>query len=171
MQLIFLLPGQDGNVAAILNNINVHFFYGRIVIYMSNVYEKKLLKLSLTALKKGEVPISAMIVRNGKIISKAYNRKNLDKNSLYHAEILCLQKAYKKLKRWNLNDCTMYVTLEPCSMCKNLIEESRIQNVFYILEKGKCNNKYKKTKYEQMYVLDKNSFSEIMDLFFKKIRK
>lgn len=134
-------------------------------------YEKILLKLALKAFKKSEVPVSAIIVKKGKIIAKAYNRKNLDMNSLYHAEILCLKKAYKKLKRWNLNDCEMYVNLEPCDMCKLVIQESRIDKVYYILNKGKCNNKYKKTQYEQMYVIEKGKHFKIMDDFFKKIRK
>lgn len=138
---------------------------------MIEKYEKILLKLAIKASNKGEVPVSAIIVHNKKIIAKAFNRKNLDKNSLYHAEILCLQKAYKKLKRWNLNDCIMYVSLEPCDMCKLLIEESRIKQVYYILDKGMYNNKYNKTIYEHMYVSNKIKFAIIVDNFFKKIRK
>lgn len=138
---------------------------------MDKKYEEILYKLALKARNKNEVPVSALIIRNNKIISKAYNRKNIDKNTLYHAEILCLQKAYKKLKRWNLSDCIMYVSLEPCEMCKMLIEESRINKVFYILEKGICTNRYAKTQYEQMYGWRKEKFSGIMNDFFKKIRK
>jgi len=138
---------------------------------MTEKYEKILLNLSIKASKKGEVPVSALIVSNNKIIAKSFNRKNLDKNSLYHAEIICLQKAYKRLKRWNLNDCIMYVSLEPCDMCKILIEESRINKVYYILDKGICNNKYNKTEYEQMYAVNKVEFAKIIDNFFKKIRK
>ena len=138
---------------------------------MDKKYEELLYKLALKARNRNEVPVSALIIRNNKIISKAYNRKNIDKNTLYHAEILCLQKAYKKLKRWNLSDCIMYVSLEPCEMCKMLIEESRINKVFYILEKGICTNRYAKTQYEQMYGWQKEKFSEIMNDFFKKIRK
>lgn len=134
-------------------------------------YEKILFKLAEKAYKKNEVPVGALIVNKGKIIAKAFNRKNIDNNSLFHAEIICLQKAYKKLNRWNLYDCDMYITLEPCSMCKFLIEESRICNVFYILDQGKHNNKYNKTKYEHMFVCEKDKFSEIMNNFFKKIRK
>lgn len=138
---------------------------------MDKKYEEILYKLALKAKKKNEVPVSALIVCNNNIISKAYNRKNIDKNTLFHAEILCLQKAYKKLKRWNLSDCIMYVSLEPCEMCKMLIEESRINKVFYILEKGICTNRYTKTEYKQMYGHQKDKFSEIMNDFFKKIRK
>ena len=138
---------------------------------MEEKYIKVLLELSKKASKKAEVPISCILVKNDKIISKAYNKKNLKQNPLLHAEILCLTKAYKKLKRWNLNDCTMYVSLEPCDMCKCIIEESRISNVYYILEKGNITNKYKKTKYEQMFCLYKNDFEKILNDFFKKLRK
>lgn len=166
---MFLLPGQDGNVAAILNNINVHFFYGEK--YMKKEYVVILLKLASKAYRKNEVPVSAILIRNNKIISKAYNKKNLLNNPMMHAEIICLNKAYKRLKRWNLNDCILYVTLEPCDMCKLVIEESRIDEVYYILERGKINNKYDKTKYEHMYVCEDVKFLDMMKNFFKKIRK
>lgn len=138
---------------------------------MEKKYYELLYKLAKKAYIRNEIPVSALIVWKGKVIAKAYNKKNLSKNPLLHAEIICLQKAYKKLKRWNLNDCEMYVSLEPCDMCKHLIEESRIDYVYYILKKGNCNNKYKKTQYEQMYV-DKNvSFQSLLENFFKKLRK
>lgn len=131
---------------------------------------KKLYKLALKAYKKNEVPVSAIIVKKNRIISKAYNKKNISNNAFFHAEIICLQRAYKKLKSWNLSGCTMYVSLEPCNMCKEVIQNSRIDKVIYILSKGKITNEYKNTKYEQMYV--KNVFfRELIDNFFKKIRK
>ena len=138
---------------------------------MKNRIIEKLYKLSLKAYKKNEIPVSAIIIKNNKIISKAYNKKNINNNALLHAEIICLQKAYKKLKRWNLNDCTMFVSLEPCDMCKLLINESRINKVFYILPKGYITNSYYKTKYEQMYVNGGFDFQNLMKDFFKKIRK
>ena len=167
MQLIFLLPGQDGNVAAILNNINVHFFYGEI---MNTKISKELFKLSNKAYKKNEIPVSALILKSNKIIAKAYNQKNIKRNSLYHAEILCLLKSFKKLKRWNLSDCEMYVTLEPCDMCKEAISEARIKKVYYILKKGNITNKYNKTIYEQMYDINKEKFQKNMSKIFNKIR-
>lgn len=136
-----------------------------------DLIEKKLLKLSKKAYKRNEIPVSALIVRNNKIIVSAYNKKNIKNNVLYHAEILCILKACKKLRRWNLNDCTMYVSLEPCDMCKEIIQESRIDKVFYILEKGSVTNKYKKTKYEQKFVFDEDSFDKLIKKFFRKIRK
>ena len=138
---------------------------------MEKEYCEILHKLAHKAYKKNEIPVSALIVHNNKIIAKAYNKKNINHNPLLHAEIICLQKAYKKLKRWNLNDCQMYVSLEPCEMCKYLIEESRINQVYYILSKGICNNKYKKTQYEQMYGLQTFDFQKMMENFFEKLRK
>lgn len=138
---------------------------------MEKKYYDLLYKLSKKAYKRNEIPVSALIVRNNKVIAKAYNKKNLSNNPLFHAEIICLQKAYKKLKRWNLNDCIMYVSLEPCDMCKCLIEESRIDQVFYILSKGICNNKYKKTHYEQIFACESVCFQCLLENFFKNLRK
>lgn len=138
---------------------------------MEKEYCEILHKLAYKAYKKNEIPVSALIVHNNKIIAKAYNKKNINHNPLLHAEIICLQKAYKKLKRWNLNDCQMYVSLEPCEMCKYLIEESRINQVYYILSKGICNNKYKKTRYEQMFSSQTVDFQKMMENFFEKLRK
>jgi len=138
---------------------------------MEEKYIKILLKLSKKAYKKNEVPISCVLVKNNEIISKAYNKKNIKKNPLLHAEIICLQKAYRKLKRWNLNDCVLYVSLEPCDMCKKIIEESRIKSVYYILKKGNITNKYTKTKYEQTYTMHKENYKEFIENFFKKLRK
>lgn len=132
---------------------------------------EKLYKCAYRAYKKNEVPISAILVCNGKIISCAYNKKNINNNALLHAEIVCLFKAYKKLKRWNLSDCSLYVTLEPCDMCKLLIQESRIKQVYYIQKRGKINNNYAKTQYEQMYNCDACVFDNLMADFFKKIRE
>lgn len=138
---------------------------------MEEKYIEKLLQLAKKAYKKTEVPISALLVYDNKIISKAYNKKNIEHNPLKHAEIICLEKAYKKLKKWNLNGCVLYVSLKPCEMCQKVIEESRIDKVFYVLEKGKITNKYKKTKYEQVYTMHLLEFKELLALFFKKLRK
>ena len=137
---------------------------------MENKIINILYKQSQKAYKQNEIPVSALIVYKNKIIAKAYNKKNINKNALLHAEIICLQKAYKKMKNWNLSECELYVTLEPCDMCKYLIEESRINKVYYILPKAQVNNKYKKTKYVQMYVND-DKFKNILSKMFLKMRK
>ena len=76
-----------------------------------------------------EVPIGCVIVRDGKIIARGYNRRNTDKNTLAHAELTAIKKASKKCGDWRLEDCTMYVTLEPCQMCAGAIVQSRMKKV------------------------------------------
>lgn len=137
---------------------------------MKEKYVKILLKLAQKAYDRNEIPVSAIIVYKDKIIAKAYNKKNLSNNPLLHAEIICINKACKKMKSWNLNNVELYVTLEPCDMCKQVISEARISKVFYILKKGKISNKYSKTLYEQMYVNNLGDFSTMLKDFFNKIR-
>ena len=81
------------------------------------------------ALALGEVPIGCVIVHEGKIIGRGYNRRNTDKNTLAHAEITAINKASKKIGDWRLEDCTLYVTLEPCQMCAGAIVQARIPEV------------------------------------------
>ena len=81
------------------------------------------------AYKKGDIPIGAVIVQNGKVIGKGYNKKEKKHCSIYHAEIVALTNACKKLKDWRLNDCTMYVTMEPCCMCAGAIANHRLSRV------------------------------------------
>ena len=87
------------------------------------------------AYNKGEVPIGAVIVKDDKIISKSHNMVEKKKSAIYHAEIIAIKKASKKLKNWRLNQCDMYVTLEPCPMCKGAINKSRIRNIYYSTSK------------------------------------
>lgn len=94
-----------------------------------------ILKEMESAIKKNEVPIAAIILKNGKIIAKAHNNVEKNNNPLGHAEILVIQKAAKKLKTWKLNDCELYVTLEPCAMCKEMIKRSRIDKIYYFVDK------------------------------------
>lgn len=119
----------------------------------------------MKAYRKNEIPVAAIVVRNGKIISKSYNKRNLTNNPLHHAEIICLVKASKKLKTWKLSDCDMYVTLEPCPMCKSVINESRIRNVYFLSSKSK--SIHYKTKYSLCYNIE---FSDLLTSFFKKLR-
>lgn len=88
------------------------------------------LKEAQKAYAIGEVPVGAVIVKDNKIIARAYNRKETGKDTTKHAEILAIQKASKKLGTWRLIDCQMYVTLEPCSMCAGAIIQSRIQTLY-----------------------------------------
>ncbi len=88
-------------------------------------------KESLKAYKKDDVPIGAIIVKNSKVISKAYNKKAKTNITTRHAEIIAIEKACKKLKTWHLDDCEIYVTMEPCLMCYGAIEQSRIKSIKY----------------------------------------
>ena len=81
------------------------------------------------ALALGEVPIGAVIVLEGKIIARGYNRRNTDHTTLAHAEITCIKKACKKVGDWRLEGCTLYCTLEPCQMCAGALIQSRIDRV------------------------------------------
>lgn len=78
-----------------------------------------------------EVPIGALIVKDNKIIAAVYNKKEKKKDPLGHAELIAIKKACKKLKTWRLNGCSLYVTLEPCSMCLSAIIQARIDNVYF----------------------------------------
>ena len=96
--------------------------------------EEKFMRRALACAKKaavmGEVPVGAVIVRNGTVVSTGYNRRETDKNALRHAEITAIDRACKKLGGWRLWECDIYVTLEPCPMCAGAIINSRIRNVY-----------------------------------------
>ena len=107
------------------------FFIGDKMDYFEIAYKE-----ALKAKNKKEIPVGAVIVKNNKIIAKACNSRQYKYNVLGHAEINCILKAERKLKDWRLDDCELYVTLEPCEMCNMIINEARINNVFYILDKS-----------------------------------
>ena len=108
-----------------------------IKYYMEEKYYEEIIKLAKKAYKKREVPVGAIVVKDGKILSKAYNKVEKDRDATMHAEILAIKKASKKIKNWRLNNCEMYVTLEPCMMCTAAIELSRIKKVHYLLKRDK----------------------------------
>ena len=95
--------------------------------------DEKFMKEAIKQAKKaeaiGDVPIGCDIVHDGKIIARGYNKRNKDKTVLAHAELLAMKKACKKLGDWRLEDCTMYITLEPCQMCAGAIVQARIDKV------------------------------------------
>ena len=94
-------------------------------------YMKEALKQAKKALDLGEVPIGCVIVHEGKIIGRGYNRRNTDKNTLSHAEITAIKKASKVIGDWRLEECTIYITLEPCPMCAGAIINSRISELYF----------------------------------------
>ena len=92
-------------------------------------YMREAIKQAKKAAAIGEVPIGCVIVHDGQVIGRGYNRRNTDKSTLAHAEITAIKRASKKLGDWRLEDCTMYVTLEPCQMCAGAIVQSRMKKV------------------------------------------
>ena len=132
-----------------------------------NDYLKILKQLNKKAIKKGDIPVSALIIYNNKIIAKAYNRRYKDNDPLGHAEIIAIKKASKYLKTPNLVDCEMYVSLYPCDMCNEVIKESRIKKVYYFAKKEKnINNTISYIKLDD----EKSYFSNELSSFFKNKR-
>lgn len=131
-------------------------------------------KEALKAYKKGDTPIGCVIVKNDKIIAKAYNKKEKNNIATHHAELLAINKACKKLKTWHLDDCTLYSTMEPCIMCSGAIIQSRIKKIVYSMSNNSFgnieNNEYfKKNKYE-IVKIDNKEILELVQKFFKKLR-
>ena len=128
-----------------------------------------------------EVPIGCVIVQDGKIIARGYNRRNTDKNTLSHAELIAIKKAAKKLGDWRLEGCTMYVTLEPCQMCAGAMMQARLTeavigcmnpkagcagSVLNILEMDGFNHKVQVTR----GVLEEQC-SNMLSQFFRELRQ
>lgn len=95
----------------------------------SEKYMKAALREAKKAYKINEVPIGCVIVQQDKIIARGYNRRNIEQNATAHAEITAIKKAGKKTGDWRLEDCTMYITLEPCQMCAGAIVQARMKEV------------------------------------------
>lgn len=139
------------------------------------------LKEAQKAYEKEEVPIGAVIVKDNKVIARAHNMKEISKQACSHAEILAIQKACKKIDAWRLEDCDLYVTLEPCPMCAGAMINARIKNLFIgamdskggavgsklnLLSEYQFNHKvnvYSKVHEEEC--------SKILKDFFKELRK
>lgn len=98
---------------------------------MQNKFMKAALRCAKKAFDDGEVPIGAVVVRDGKIISRGHNRRTKKQIATAHAEIEAIEKACKKLKSWRLPECELYVTLEPCPMCMGAMLNARIKKVYF----------------------------------------
>ena len=122
-------PGQDRNVAALSNT----FVCGGFLNYMNldEKYMKQALKQAEKARLMDEVPIGCVIVKDNKVIARAHNKREITNDPLGHAETIAIKKASKVLNDWQLVDCTLYVTVEPCLMCAGAIIQSRIKRVVY----------------------------------------
>ena len=139
------------------------------------------LKEAKKAFKKEEVPIGAVIVKDDIIVARAHNLRETKKQACYHAEILAIQKACKKLDAWRLEDCSMYVTIEPCPMCAGAIINARIKNLYIGAMDEKSGAVGSKLNLLKDYTFNhrvnvetgikESECSEILKNFFKKLRK
>ena len=147
---------------------------------MEEKFMKEALKEAKKAFDKDEVPVGAVIVKEGKIIARAHNRKELKQDVTCHAEMLAIQKACKKLASWRLTDCDMYVTLEPCSMCAGALIHARIRKLYIGTQDdktGACGSVLNLLEYKfnhkievEKYIL-KDECETILKEFFKQLRK
>ena len=144
-------------------------------------YMRQAMKLAQKAATLGEVPIGCVIEYQGKIIGRGYNRRKTDKSTLAHAEIIAIKKACKKIDDWRLEECTLYVTLEPCQMCAGTIVQARIPKVVIgcmnpkagcagsilnILQVPQFNHQV-----ETVYGVLEEECSTMLTEFFKSLRK
>lgn len=131
-----------------------------------------LIEKSTEASRKGEVPVAAAIVnsKTNEIISLKVNNRQKSYDVLGHAEILCIREASNKIKDWRLDGYTMYVTLKPCDMCKSIIAESRLDKVFYLLDRDMLSTS--KCDIELLTGINdkKEKYSRILSDFFSKMR-
>ena len=144
-------------------------------------YMKEAIKQAKKAVKLGEVPIGCVIVKDGQVIARGYNRRNVDKSALAHAEISAIKKASKKLGDWRLEGCSLYVTLEPCQMCAGAIVQARVSEVIIgcMSPKSGCAgsvvNLLQMPEFNhQVFLVNRileKECSEMLSEFFKKMRK
>ena len=129
------------------------------------------IKEAIKAAEMDEVPIGAVIVKDDKVIAKAHNLKEKNNQATHHAEMLVIQKASKKLGTWYLRDCDLYVTLKPCSMCEAAIRQSRIKNVYYLMDKENYKKEYQKTNIIKTNIRTiEEKYTKELSSFFKKQR-
>lgn len=142
-------------------------------------YMQEAFKEAQKAYKIKEVPVGCIIVYNDKIIARAHNLRHTKKCSIYHSEILAIEKACKKLDCWILSDCTMYVTIEPCIMCAGAILQSRISRLVYGAKEDRFGSSYeifKDALEKQGHKVDithgimHDEIANMMKQFFKEIR-
>lgn len=131
-----------------------------------------LLENTNKSLENNDVPVGAVIVKDGQVLAFGYNTREKDQNVLGHAEINAILEAQKVLKNWNLSGCDLYVTLVPCSMCLEIIKQSRINNIYYLLDKPTFKREFYKTKLQKINDTNyENKYAEILSNFFKKLRE
>ena len=146
--------------------------------------KEKYMKMAIVQAKKAErldeVPIGCVIVHDGMVVGRGYNRRNIDRNTLSHAELNAIKKASKKLGDWRLDDCEMYVTTEPCQMCAGAIVQARIKKVYIgcMNPKAGCAgsilNLLQVDKFNHQVEIEsgilKDECSSLLTNFFRKLR-
>lgn len=135
-----------------------------------NEYINILIKEAQCAAQKKEVPIGAIVVYKNRIIAKSYNKRIKNHDVTSHAEINAIRKAEKKLGDWRLDECDLYVTLEPCHMCIEVIKEARLRNVYYLLSRNPQKHSYNKTNIcsmEKDFPVESDDYRQILSTFFK----
>ena len=132
----------------------------------------KIIDNSKCSLSSLDVPVGAIIIKDGIIIGSGYNTKEKNQNVLEHAEINAIREAQKNFNNWNLNGSDMYVTLNPCSMCMEVIKQVRISNVYYLDSKPSSKKEFNKTNFVKIDNESKEEeYLEILCDFFKKLRE
>ena len=170
--------GQDWKIAALRSSFHVHFLFG------GNM-EKKYMDLAFSyaemAFECDEVPIGAVIVKDDEVISFGFNKKESENTVLAHAELIAIRKAEEKLNNWRLEDCDLYVTLDPCPMCASAIKQARIKNVYSAAHNSDFNNltlllnifstDFVNSSVNFVSELDLERSKSLLNKFFKEKRK
>ena len=132
----------------------------------------KIIDNSKCSLSFFDVPVGALIIKDGVIIASGYNTREKNQNVLEHAEINAIREAQKIFNNWNLNGCDMYVTLKPCSMCMEVIKQARISNVYFLAEKPSSKVEFNRTNLVKINNDSKEKeYLKILSDFFKKLRE
>lgn len=147
---------------------------------MKNNFMDLALREAKKAYLKGEIPVGCVIVKDSKVIARAHNKKEEKKDATSHAEILAIKKASKKINNWRLDDCEIYVTLEPCVMCMGAIMQAHIKTIYYSLNDnamGACESKIKLQNINfqnppiKVYGhIQEDESKELLQNFFKDLR-
>ncbi len=146
---------------------------------MKEKFMRRAIKCAQKAAERGEVPVGAVIVKDGKIISTGYNKREEKKNAIMHAEMIAIDRACKKLGAWRLEDCELYVTLEPCPMCAGAVANARIKKVYfgaYDTKMGAVSSVIDLSKYNFNHRFEaeggilKDECAFMLSDFFKKLR-
>lgn len=148
---------------------------------MTNKFMDEALKEAEKSFRLGEVPVGAVIVKDGEIIARGYNQKESSKDATAHAEIIAIKEACRRLGSWRLDDCALYVTLEPCPMCAGAIVEARIERVYIGAESPKegaagsviniLNNDKLRTNTEVYFGIMEEESNKLLKEFFENLRE